>query len=119
MYVCESVASLGRSELQLLLHVPVPIAQKPSPISSFIIAHQAFHKGFAVFIECLMDPDFLHAIKLTLMLAGVAVPVNVLFGLVAAINITRNDFPGKVRWGCLHGLLRGLRGIWQFLLLLS
>lgn len=49
-----------------------------------------------MFIECLMDPDFLHAIKLTLMLAGVAVPVNVLFGLVAAINITRNDFPGKV-----------------------
>lgn len=60
-------------------------------------AFQAFHKGTAVFFEHLLDPDFLHAIKLTLMLAAVAVPVNVVFGLVAAINITRNEFPGKVR----------------------
>ncbi len=57
---------------------------------------QAFHKGLAVFAEHLLDPDFLHAVKLTLMLAAVAVPINVLFGLVAAINITRNEFPGKV-----------------------
>lgn len=34
---------------------------------------------------------------MTLLLAAAAVPVNTLFGVVAAINITRNDFPGKVR----------------------
>ena len=33
---------------------------------------------------------------MTLMLAAVAVPINSLFGIVAAINITRNEFPGKV-----------------------
>jgi hypothetical protein len=48
-----------------------------------------------VFAEHLLDPDFLHAVKLTLQLAAVAVPINVLFGVVAAINITRNEFPGK------------------------
>lgn len=60
------------------------------------VFYQAFHKGFHVFLEHLMDPDFLHAAKLTLQLAAVSVPVNVLFGLMAAINITRNEFPGKV-----------------------
>jgi len=60
------------------------------------VFYQAFHKGIHVFAEHLMDSDFLHSVKLTLMLAAVAVPINVLFGLVAAINITRNEFPGKV-----------------------
>lgn len=35
-------------------------------------------------------------VKMTLLLAVVAVPINSIFGTVAAINITRNDFPGKV-----------------------
>lgn len=33
---------------------------------------------------------------MTLLLAAVAVPLNTVFGTVAAINITRNEFPGKV-----------------------
>lgn len=57
---------------------------------------QAFANGFDGFAHHFMDPDFVHAVKLTLMLAAVAVPVNTLFGVVAAINITRNEFPGKV-----------------------
>ncbi len=37
---------------------------------------------------------------MTLMLAFVTVPLNTLFGTVAAINLTRNEFPGKVGpWG--------------------
>jgi len=57
---------------------------------------QAFGNGVHAFAEHLLDPDFLHAVKLTLLLALVSVPINVIFGLVAAINITRNEFPGKV-----------------------
>lgn len=41
-------------------------------------------------------------LKMTLLLAAVSVPLNTIFGTVAAINITRNDFPGKVREG-QHG----------------
>eukprot|EP00877_Chromochloris_zofingiensis_P014242 jgi/Chrzof1/9071/Cz03g35020.t1 len=57
---------------------------------------QAFAKGAGPFLEHVLDPDFAHAVKLTLMLAAFSVPLNTLFGTVAAILITRNDFPGKV-----------------------
>lgn len=62
----------------------------------FNVFIQAFASGIPGFLEHLWDPDFLHAVKLTLMLAAAAVPLNTLFGVVAAINITRNEFPGKV-----------------------
>eukprot|EP00195_Chlamydomonas_chlamydogama_P010832 CAMPEP_0202911424 /NCGR_PEP_ID=MMETSP1392-20130828/54950_1 /ASSEMBLY_ACC=CAM_ASM_000868 /TAXON_ID=225041 /ORGANISM="Chlamydomonas chlamydogama, Strain SAG 11-48b" /LENGTH=288 /DNA_ID=CAMNT_0049601917 /DNA_START=271 /DNA_END=1137 /DNA_ORIENTATION=- len=62
----------------------------------FNVFVQAFAGGLGGFLEHFMDPDFLHAVKLTLMLAAVSVPINTLFGVVAAINITRNEFPGKV-----------------------
>jgi sulfate transport system permease protein len=42
------------------------------------------------------EHDFLHATKLTLMLAAISVPLNTVFGTIAAILITRNEFPGKV-----------------------
>ncbi|KAG2425847.1 hypothetical protein HXX76_013471 [Chlamydomonas incerta] len=57
---------------------------------------QAFAKGIIPFLEHCADPDFLHALKMTLMLAFVTVPLNTVFGTVAAINLTRNEFPGKV-----------------------
>ncbi|KAI8472223.1 MAG: ABC transporter type 1, transmembrane domain MetI-like protein [Monoraphidium minutum] len=57
---------------------------------------QAFHKGVGPFLEHLVQPDFLHATRMTLMLAAVSVPLNSVFGTVAAILITRNEFPGKV-----------------------
>lgn len=37
-----------------------------------IVCVQAFHKGIGVFAEHLMDVDFLHSVKLTLMLAAVS-----------------------------------------------
>jgi ABC-type sulfate transport system permease subunit len=51
------------------------------------------------------QPDFAHALKMTLMLAAVSVPLNSVFGTVAAILITRNEFPGKVRASHGCGLL--------------
>lgn len=59
-------------------------------------AVQAFAKGVGPFLEAVQEHDFLHATKLTLMLAAIAVPLNTVFGTVAAILITRNEFPGKV-----------------------
>ena len=34
-------------------------------------------------------------VKMTLLLAAVAVPVNTVFGVVAALQLTRSEFPGK------------------------
>jgi sulfate transport system permease protein len=42
------------------------------------------------------DPDFLQSVKMTLLLSAVAVPINTVFGVSAALLLARNEFPGKV-----------------------
>lgn len=55
----------------------------------------AFSKGFTPILEAVKRPDFQNAIKLTLGLAVIALPLNTIFGLSAAWAIARNKFPGK------------------------
>ncbi|GAB4813199.1 hypothetical protein N2152v2_000245 [Parachlorella kessleri] len=57
---------------------------------------QAFANGLGPFFEHISEPDFLQAVKMTLLLALVAVPINTAFGTAAAIFLARNDFPGRV-----------------------
>lgn len=56
---------------------------------------QGLAKGFAAYGSALLQPDALSAIKLTLLVAAIAVPVNVVFGVVAAWAIAKFDFRGK------------------------
>ena len=56
---------------------------------------QALAKGPGYYFKTLADPLTLSAIRLTLITAGIAVPMNCLFGLAAAWAITKFDFPGK------------------------
>jgi sulfate transport system permease protein len=56
---------------------------------------QALAKGFATYGAALVEPDALAAIKLTLLVAAISVPVNIVFGIVAAWAIAKFDFPGK------------------------
>jgi sulfate/thiosulfate transport system permease protein len=56
---------------------------------------QAFEKGWRVYLAAIRDPDALSAIRLTLLAVGIAVPLNVAFGLAAAWAIARFQFPGK------------------------
>jgi sulfate transport system permease protein len=56
---------------------------------------KAFSKGLAAFGDAVTDRYTLAAIRLTLATAGIAVPVNVLFGLAAAWSITHFRFRGK------------------------
>ncbi|KND61869.1 Sulfate transport system permease protein CysW [Candidatus Burkholderia verschuerenii] len=56
---------------------------------------QAFAKGFDYYFESLKDPDAWAAIKLTLMTAAIAVPLNVAFGLAASCAIAKFEFRGK------------------------
>jgi sulfate transport system permease protein len=56
---------------------------------------QAFAKGGAVYLEAVREPMALAAVKLTLLVAAIVVPVNTLFGLAAAWAVTRFRFRGR------------------------
>ena len=55
----------------------------------------AFRDGLGAYLRALSDPDARSAIKLTLLVAAIAVPANIGFGIAAAWAITRFHFPGK------------------------
>lgn len=56
---------------------------------------EAFSRGWDVYIAAITDPDAWSAIRLTLIAAGIAVPLNMLFGLAAAWGIAKFRFRGK------------------------
>jgi sulfate transport system permease protein len=56
---------------------------------------EALRDGLALWWEALQDSDALAAIRLTLVVAAIAVPLNALFGLAAAWSVTRFRYPGK------------------------
>src|SRR4051794_39450084 len=56
---------------------------------------QALSKGWTYYWNSLADPDSWAAIRLTLIVAGISVPLNVLFGLAAAWAIAKFEFRGK------------------------
>jgi len=59
------------------------------------VLHAALSKGIGAYLAAVMDPETRSALRLTLLAAGIAVPLNILFGLAAAWAITRFKFPGK------------------------
>jgi sulfate transport system permease protein len=56
---------------------------------------EGLSKGFAAYGAAMIEPDAISAIKLTLLVAAISVPVNVVFGVCAAWAIAKFDFPGK------------------------
>jgi sulfate transport system permease protein len=56
---------------------------------------QAFSQGIGPFLHTLTEPDLLNAVRLTLIIALIVVPLNTLFGLCAAWAIARHQFPGR------------------------
>jgi len=60
-----------------------------------IVFTEAFKKGLQVYLASIVEPDALAAIRLTLLTALIAVPLNMLFGLAAAWAIARFEFRGK------------------------
>src|SRR4051812_21222176 len=91
-----------------------------------IVFSQAFAKGIPVYWASLRQPDALAAIRLTLLAAAIAVPLNLVFGVAAAWAIGKFDFVGKsllitlidlpfsvspVVSGLIYVLLFGLQGV--------
>ena len=56
---------------------------------------EALRQGFGFYFQTLRDPMTVSAIELTLLAAGISVPLNCLFGVAAAWTIAKFDFPGK------------------------
>ena len=56
---------------------------------------EALRRGFPVAWEAIAEPDSLAAIRLTLIVAAITVPVNLVGGMAAAWAVTKLDFPGK------------------------
>jgi sulfate transport system permease protein len=60
-----------------------------------VVLYQAFAKGAAAYVASLVDADARSAIGLTLLAAGIAVPLNLVFGVAAAWGIAKFRFRGR------------------------
>lgn len=76
--------TLALAFLALFLFLPL--------VSVFV---EASRKGYAAFAEAVTEPDALSAIRLTLLVAAIAVPFNVIVGVAAAWAIAKFEFRGK------------------------
>ena len=59
------------------------------------VATEALRKGFGAYLEALKEPDAWSAIELTLIVAAITVPLNLVFGVAAAWAIAKFEFRGK------------------------
>lgn len=89
------------------------------------VFYEALRKGWDVYVASITEPDAWSAIKLTLIAAAIAVPLNLVFGVAAAWAIAKFEFRGKnvlltlidlpfsvspVISGLIYVLLFGLQG---------
>jgi sulfate transport system permease protein len=63
------------------------------PLASIFV--EAFKEGILPYLESLKEPDGVAAIKLTLIIAAITVPLNMVLGVVMAWAVTKHDFRGK------------------------
>ncbi|MBB4348348.1 MULTISPECIES: sulfate ABC transporter permease subunit CysW [Rhizobiaceae] len=59
------------------------------------VFYEAFREGWVTYEEALLEPDAWAAIRLTLIVAAIAVPLNLVFGLAASWAIAKFEFKGK------------------------
>ena len=84
IWVRWSLIAIAISFISLFICVPLGL-----------VIFQAFSKGLQAYWSALSNTDTLSAIKLTLLVAVITVPLNTLFGVVSAWAITRFEFKGK------------------------
>ena len=77
---------IGSSLVFLFLFLVLPLAA---------VFAEAFRKGFDAYWDALKEPDAWSAIRLTLITALIAVPLNLVFGIAAAWCIAKYEFKGK------------------------
>jgi sulfate transport system permease protein len=60
-----------------------------------LVFKEALANGFSAFFAAIVEPDALASVRLSLIAAAIAVPLNTLFGIAAAWCVAKFDFPGK------------------------
>jgi len=65
---------------------------------------EALRKGVHAYLTAIDQPNAYAAIRLTLLVAAIAVPLNLVFGVAAAWAVARFEFPGKAWLGALIDL---------------
>jgi sulfate transport system permease protein len=60
-----------------------------------LVFYRTFEHGFGPAWDAVTTPEAQHAFWLTMVMVGVAVPINTLFGVITAIVLVRHKFPGK------------------------
>jgi sulfate transport system permease protein len=61
----------------------------------FVVATEALKQGAGTFVAAILEPDAISALKLTLLAVGIAVPLNLVFGVAAAWCVSKYEFRGK------------------------
>lgn len=99
-------ATLSRSQAPSALDEPVWMRRLLISIALLFLAlfllmplasvfAEALRKGWSAYVAAIVEPDALSAIKLTLLTAAIAVPLNLVFGVCAAWFIAKYEFRGK------------------------
>ncbi|NJC36935.1 sulfate transport system permease protein [Xanthomonas arboricola] len=60
-----------------------------------LVFAEALRGGWETFLRAIVDPDALSAIKLTLIVTVIVLPLNLVFGVAAAWAVSKHRFPGK------------------------
>ncbi|WP_410497955.1 sulfate ABC transporter permease subunit CysW [Chitinibacter sp. S2-10] len=91
------------------------------------VFYEALHQGWGLYKDALIESDAVSAIRLTLIVAAISLPLNLVFGVAAAWAIAKFDFKGKsilvtlidlpfavspVVAGLIYVLLFGAHGWW-------
>jgi sulfate transport system permease protein len=77
---------IGAAGLVLLWLIALPLV---------VVLTEALKRGWDVYWAALTDPDAASALRLTLLVAVITVPLNTIFGVVAAWAVTKFRFRGK------------------------
>ena len=83
-WVRATIVSISISFVALMLVMPLGV-----------IFFEAFRKGVAVYLKAFQDRNALRAIFMTCLAAGIAVPLNLVFGIAASWAIAKFHFRGK------------------------
>ncbi|MET0587996.1 MAG: sulfate ABC transporter permease subunit CysW [Novosphingobium sp.] len=85
----------GRAAQALLIGVALAFLGFFVLLPLIAVFTEGLEKGLGAFIDAISNPDALAAIRLTLIVAAISVPLNMVFGVAASWAITKFDFPGK------------------------
>lgn len=110
MAAIASVVSIGRPALSariartLLVLAALVVLGWLLVLPLLAIFAEAFRQGYAFYLDAIKQPDTIAAVRLTLTVAAIAVPLNLVFGLAAAWSMTHFEFRGKALLGALIDL---------------